>query len=360
MSYWESDPIVYAIGADGTLAHVDAVPNGSKCGCVCPSCKQPLIARNGGSKLIHHFAHKKGACKWAAETTVIMLAHDYLQKAKRIDIPGAGYYDFEKHEVLTCGPEGLSRINKIELADIDGRGAPALDISCTDENGEEHDFTLMALLAQPISKEQLGKFREARRDLLAINIRDAYSTMRDEHGRHFSRGEFFLQAQDADNIQRILSRTDEPTLGGLQWLVHVASEEADQECERAWNEKLLKEWEKEERQWELEWQRKQERKRQEEELRRQEQERRREEELQAYTQREIESFEAQGVETLPLVKQGVHFYADGCPLYGRANVVSDCGDFVFNKDKCIFFEGKGYYVVGCTAHQNGVGLDYEQ
>ena len=73
MSYWESDPLIYAIDASGALVHVDSVANGATCGCTCPSCHQPLVAKNGGGLLVHHFAHKQGGCQRAAETAVVML-----------------------------------------------------------------------------------------------------------------------------------------------------------------------------------------------------------------------------------------------------------------------------------------------
>ena len=44
-----SDPyLVYAINAEGALVHFDNVPNGLACNCVCPYCKDKLIAKNGG------------------------------------------------------------------------------------------------------------------------------------------------------------------------------------------------------------------------------------------------------------------------------------------------------------------------
>lgn len=47
--------IPYALN-DGKLVHVSEVENGFQPDCLCPSCKQPLIARKGNLK-VHHFAH---------------------------------------------------------------------------------------------------------------------------------------------------------------------------------------------------------------------------------------------------------------------------------------------------------------
>lgn len=45
---------------DGRLVHVSKVERGAACGCVCPVCRVPLVARKGASKA-HHFAHESGS-----------------------------------------------------------------------------------------------------------------------------------------------------------------------------------------------------------------------------------------------------------------------------------------------------------
>ena len=62
--------LTWAINQEGDLVHVDEVPNGNDCGCICPHCKSKLCAKNGGDgeKMIHHFAHLSGAdCAGAVE-----------------------------------------------------------------------------------------------------------------------------------------------------------------------------------------------------------------------------------------------------------------------------------------------------
>ena len=46
----------WAEDVNGKMVHVDNVPNGSKCKCVCPHCKENLIARHGNIRE-HGFAH---------------------------------------------------------------------------------------------------------------------------------------------------------------------------------------------------------------------------------------------------------------------------------------------------------------
>ncbi len=45
---------------DDILVHISQVQQGLACGCVCPQCKKPLVARSG-SVLVHHFAHYRKA-----------------------------------------------------------------------------------------------------------------------------------------------------------------------------------------------------------------------------------------------------------------------------------------------------------
>ena len=65
---------------DGEILHVSMVDRGIQCGCVCPVCKDRLIARKG-SKTAHHFAHfSRNSCD--GETLLHVLGKRLL--ARRI------------------------------------------------------------------------------------------------------------------------------------------------------------------------------------------------------------------------------------------------------------------------------------
>lgn len=69
------------------LVHIDNVPKGLACNCICPSCKKPLIARKG-SNTRHHFAHYKNhQCVTAYETELHMLTKELLKETKTFKIP---------------------------------------------------------------------------------------------------------------------------------------------------------------------------------------------------------------------------------------------------------------------------------
>ena len=74
--------LTYALDSSNKLKHVDAVENGMSCGCVCPCCKEKLMAKNGGTKRMHHFAHVSGVdCEGAYETMLHLLAKERIQDA---------------------------------------------------------------------------------------------------------------------------------------------------------------------------------------------------------------------------------------------------------------------------------------
>lgn len=81
--------IKYALNADKNLMFVDDVPNGLECGCVCPGCKEKLIAKNDGKIREHHFAHASNKeCITGYQTMIHLLAKAIIFN-KRI-LPGFG------------------------------------------------------------------------------------------------------------------------------------------------------------------------------------------------------------------------------------------------------------------------------
>lgn len=66
---------------------IDDVPNGLECNCVCPGCKEKLIAKNDGKIREHHFAHSSNKECVAGYQTMIHLLAKAIIMNKRI-IPG--------------------------------------------------------------------------------------------------------------------------------------------------------------------------------------------------------------------------------------------------------------------------------
>lgn len=73
---------------DGVLTHVGEVESGKACGCTCPGCDAPLVAKKG-PRVVHHFAHAGGAeCAHAVETALHLAAKNTIERAGYFVIPG--------------------------------------------------------------------------------------------------------------------------------------------------------------------------------------------------------------------------------------------------------------------------------
>lgn len=72
----------------GRLRSVHEVPRGAECGCVCPKCSAPLVARKG-DVLQHHFAHlaAEGCGGGALETSLHKLAKQVIRESGSVWIP---------------------------------------------------------------------------------------------------------------------------------------------------------------------------------------------------------------------------------------------------------------------------------
>lgn len=83
----------WAENTQGRMVHVDDVPRGLACGCVCPCCHERLLARHGDVKE-HGFAHhsdSRGAnLKICYMVSLYKLAEQIIETRKRVHVPS--YY----------------------------------------------------------------------------------------------------------------------------------------------------------------------------------------------------------------------------------------------------------------------------
>lgn len=83
--------------AESRLVDVHEVPSGKRCGCHCPSCKAPLIARKGQRKA-WHFAHDSQAkagkdttlerCRYSFFVSARMMARQLVTDPMTVALPG--------------------------------------------------------------------------------------------------------------------------------------------------------------------------------------------------------------------------------------------------------------------------------
>ena len=93
--------LTYGLDSNERLVHVDDVPSGLACNCVCPECGAQLIARKG-EKRQNHFAHANGAdCVGARMTALHMLAQQIIQDERKIRTPWFKDYYEEDSKLIS-------------------------------------------------------------------------------------------------------------------------------------------------------------------------------------------------------------------------------------------------------------------
>ncbi|WP_052003392.1 hypothetical protein [Microvirga sp. BSC39] len=84
------ESLVFGQRPDGSIAHISEVPRGIACGCTCPRCGTPLVARKGDVQ-DHHFGHQGTAdgrpCTTAPETALHKFAKELLERRLELFLP---------------------------------------------------------------------------------------------------------------------------------------------------------------------------------------------------------------------------------------------------------------------------------
>lgn len=76
----------FGLNENGITVHISEVEKGKKCGCICPACKSPLIARKGDLRQ-DHFQHVALIeCKGAFESAVHLAAKRIIAERKRLTL----------------------------------------------------------------------------------------------------------------------------------------------------------------------------------------------------------------------------------------------------------------------------------
>ena len=95
---------------NGNLISIDEVEviSGKDCGCFCPVCNSPLIARKGKQR-VHHFAHYNSSeCENYGESMLHLLAKKIIEENKYLLVPDfakevGSYSNFKTKWNLYCG-----------------------------------------------------------------------------------------------------------------------------------------------------------------------------------------------------------------------------------------------------------------
>lgn len=107
---------------EDNLVHISEVERGLACNCVCPSCKNNLIA-NKGKRRAHHFSHYKAAnCAYGLQTALHIKAKEIIEKYKIFKIPSLE----AKYNDISCliTKERLVKFDEVKLEKRQGQIIP--------------------------------------------------------------------------------------------------------------------------------------------------------------------------------------------------------------------------------------------
>lgn len=104
--------ITYAI-KDNDIVHISEVERGIACRCICPACKEKLIAKKGNQKM-HHFAHQSGTeCEFGYITSLHYASKEILSKYKTFAISDA-VVEFSSNKK----PLKINNTNKVDVENV--------------------------------------------------------------------------------------------------------------------------------------------------------------------------------------------------------------------------------------------------
>lgn len=161
----------YAVDeSSNLLVSVDAVANGLHCNCICPHCKQKLIAKNGGLKRDHHFAHYSGIeCKGARMTALHMLAQQIIEKQKTIMLPDyQGEYFQKRTDII--------HFDDVELEEfVEGLRPDCIGIK-KGKDGKEHRLWIEILVTHKVDDAKEKAIRNLQVSCVEVDLSDFLRT----------------------------------------------------------------------------------------------------------------------------------------------------------------------------------------
>lgn len=233
----EDYPILYALDGGGALRFIEDVDNGEACGCTCPSCSQPLVAKNGGSKVMHHFAHKRGTCKWSVENVVARLAAQAIEKSGRMAFPRLTYHDHDLDDRVEISVARTLRVRSVRCEDASGRGAPEVVLTCSSKTSDK-EFALIMPLVHAITDAQQARLEDTFPGVVVIDLAKDLRRVRRGLGRHHDRAELIMRYQDLDFIASLLLDTG---CDIKYWLCNQVAEERERKSLEAYESRQARE-----------------------------------------------------------------------------------------------------------------------
>lgn len=162
-------PLLFALNEEGSLVHVDKVENGQACKCTCPACGEALVAKQGKSDRIHHFAHASGKdCEHAYESSLHLAAKSILENSQNFVIPPIYVrFPLSNKESVLIQEETKIKIDQVKL---EKRFDCVIPDVIVESDGKE--LFVEIFVTHRVDDEKLQKIKEAKISTLEIDLSD--------------------------------------------------------------------------------------------------------------------------------------------------------------------------------------------
>lgn len=164
--------LIYAL-KDGEITSIDEVERGAECGCVCPACGAPLMARKG-KKMMHHFAHCAGNdCEYGYEFSLRLAVKEILTKAGKITLPPVSVKfpnSYKSNELVS-----EAREVPVERVGLEYRFDDVVPDIMVHTGGEQ--FFVGIRIAREMEEQKLNELQKADISVIEINLSRVMGTI---------------------------------------------------------------------------------------------------------------------------------------------------------------------------------------
>lgn len=165
------------------MVSIAEVQSGLACGCHCPACGEPLIARKG-LKNVHHFAHhSESACASAFETSVHLMAKQIIAEEKKFKTPQTLVSDYHFNPMGTRVARGAV-IPKTSLSFTSVATEETISSMRIDSVGRQKQGQVLLIevyVTHKVSEEKKEKIRSLGLSAIEVDLSGVdYNITRDE------------------------------------------------------------------------------------------------------------------------------------------------------------------------------------
>ena len=158
------------------LVDIDEVDSGRNCNCICPNCKQPLIAAKG-DKNIHHFKHDKDDLdKHCFESVLHITAKDIFYKYSNTVLPPVSLHGKNEfgHPVKFLGKQEIE-YKKVELEKPFENIIPDIKLTTNDDK----EYFVEIAVTHKVTYKKYQSLKTGNISTMEIYLGDLYKSLKE-------------------------------------------------------------------------------------------------------------------------------------------------------------------------------------